>query len=86
MYNFLNSVLGAELGKTPAQKGLTPDQPVYLFANVNGNAVTAGNATQRRRYSWQQLSPPQATPTTTFRAAKSSATCHLLPGYLPTIQ
>lgn len=32
MKKLLNSVLGAEFNKTPAQRGLTPDNTVYLLA------------------------------------------------------
>lgn len=45
MNNYFKSILGAELGKTPAHRGLTRGQPVYLFANVSGVAVIESRTT-----------------------------------------
>lgn len=44
MNNLLKSVLGSQLGKTPAQRGFTSGQPVHLLAKVSEDAVIAVTA------------------------------------------
>lgn len=45
MNNFFKFVLCAELGWTPAPRGLTPGEPIYLFSDVSADAVIASIAT-----------------------------------------
>lgn len=42
---FLESILGAQLGKTLAQRGPSPGKPVHLTASVSRDTVIAGAAT-----------------------------------------
>lgn len=45
MNNFFKSVHGAELGKTPARRSLSPGKTLYLFAGVSKDFIIASTET-----------------------------------------